>query len=213
MMRRILFMALLALKLLPAAGQNEWELKADKDGIKVYTGNIADSKIKAIKVECNYNATPAQLVAIVMDVNTATDWVSHVKSAVLLKQVSASELYYYSEIAMPWPVANRDYVAHLIVSQDPNSKIVTIDGPAVSGWVPEKKGIVRIDRSIGKWIITPTGPNQVNVVYTIHVDPGGSLPAWLVNMFGTEAPVQIFKALRTQLQKPEYKNSYLAFLQ
>src|ERR1700760_4400958 len=144
MMRRILFMALLVLKLLPAAGQNEWELKTEKDGIKVYTGNIADSKINAIKVECTYNAPPAQLVAIVMDVNTATDWVSHVKSAVLLKQVSASELYYYSEIAMPWPVANRDYVAPLIVSQDPNSKVVTIDAPAVSGWVPEKKGIVRI---------------------------------------------------------------------
>ncbi|HVS94344.1 MAG TPA: START domain-containing protein [Mucilaginibacter sp.] len=201
------------LRVLPAAAQGEWELKMENDGIKVYTGTMPDSKIKAIKVECTYNATPAQLVATIMDVSTAPDWVYHVKSAVLLKQVSPAELYYYSEVNLPWPAANRDYVAHLIVSQDPNTRVVTIDGPAVPGWVPVKKGVVRIDHSIGKWTIIPTGPNQVRVVYTIHLDPGGSLPAWLVNMFATDAPVQIFKSLRTQLQKPEYRNTYIAFLQ
>jgi uncharacterized membrane protein len=193
-----------------ASAQNDWKLNTVKDGIKVYTGSVADSKIKAIKVECEINASASQLVAVIMDINTAPEWVYHVKSAKMVKQVSPTDIYYYSEVNLPWPAANRDFVAHLTVSQNPDTRVVTIDGPAVPGFVPAKKGIVRIDNSVGKWVITPTGPNKVYVEYSIHVDPGGSLPSWLVNMFATEAPLQIFKSLRLQLQKSSYKNSDLA---
>ena len=213
-MNKVFFiLILLVLKMGSASAQNNWKLSTEKDGIKIYTSMVPDSKIKAIKVECNLNATPSQVVALVMDVNTAPDWVYHVKSAKLVKQVSASELYYYSEVSLPWPAANRDFVAHLTVSQDPDTKVVTIDGPAVPGFVPIKKGIVRIGNSIGKWIITPLGPDQVNVEYSIHVDPGGALPSWLVNMFATEAPVKIFQSLRMQLQKSAYKNIAFAFVE
>jgi ribosome-associated toxin RatA of RatAB toxin-antitoxin module len=203
---------LLVLKMNPVSAQNNWKLSTDKEGIKIYTSTVTDSKIKAIKVECDLNATPSQLVALVMDVNTAPDWVYHIKSAKLVKQISPAELYYYSEVSLPWPAKNRDFVAHLTVSQNPDTKIVTIDGPAVPGFVPIKRGIVRIDNSIGKWIITPLGPDQLHVEYSIHVDPGGALPAWLVNIFATDAPLQIFRTLKTQLQKPAYKNTTLAFV-
>jgi hypothetical protein len=203
----------LILNIVSASAQSDWKLSTDKEGIKVYTSIVPDSKIKAVKVECDLNATPSQLVAVVMDINTAPDWVYHVKSAKLLKQVSPSELYYYSEVSLPWPAANRDFVAHLTVSKDPSTKIITIDGPAVPGYVPVKKGIVRIANSSGKWVITPIGANQVHVQYSIHVDPGGSLPAWLVNIFATDAPLKIFENLRVQLQKPAYKSASLAYLE
>lgn len=205
-----LFMMLAAAS---ASAQNDWKLSADKEGIKVYTSVVPDSKIKAVKVECDLNTTPSQLVAVIMDINTAPDWVYHVKSAKLVKQVSPSELYYYSEVSLPWPAANRDFVAHLTVSRDPATKMVTIDGPAVPGYVPLKKGIVRIDNSFGKWVVTPQGANQVHVQYSIHVDPGGSLPAWLVNIFATDAPLKIFENLKVQLLKPAYKNTTFAFVE
>ena len=204
---------LLVLKLSPASAQTDWKLVTDKEGIKVYTSIEPGSKIKAIKVECDLDATPSQLVALIMDVKTATDWVYHTKSAVVVKQASPSELYYYSEINLPWPAANRDFVAHLIVSQNPDTKVVTIQGPAVPGLVPAKTGVVRIDHSDGKWVITPTGADEVKVVYTIHVDPGGDLPSWLVNMFATEGPVHIFRNLKAELQKTAYKNSDLVAAQ
>ena len=205
-----LFMMLAAVS---ASAQNDWKLSVDKEGVKIYTSIVPESKIKAIKVECDLNTTSAQLVAVVMDINSATDWVYHVKSAKLIKQVSPSELYYYSEVSLPWPAANRDFVAHLTVSKDAATKVITIDGPAVPGYVPVKKGIVRIDNSFGKWVITPLGANQVHVQYSIHVDPGGSLPAWLVNIFATDAPLKIFENLKVQLQKPAYKNTTLAFIE
>jgi len=194
------------------SAQTDWNLRADEDGIKVYTSLVPGSKIKGIKVETRFDASAPQLVALLMDIKTSTDWVYHLKSAVLLKQVSASELYYYSEVSLPWPAANRDFVAHLTVTQDPETKVVTIDGPAVPGFVPEKKGIVRVNESVGKWLITPVGNDKVSVIYTLHMDPGGGLPSWLVNMFAADAPMKVFKSMRKQLEKPVYKNSELAFL-
>jgi len=212
-MYKVFFVTLLlVLKLNPIFAQGGWELHTDKDGIKIYTSAVPDSKVKAIKVDAEFNATASQLVALIMDVNSSADWVYHTKSAAVIKQVSPSELYYYSEVNLPWPAANRDFVAHLIVSQNPDTKVITIDGPAVSGFVPLKKGIVRIEHSVGKWTITPVGTDKIKVEYNIHVDPGGSLPSWLVNMFATEGPVKIFKGIKSQLQKPFYRNTELAFV-
>ena len=136
----------------------------------------------------------------------------HTKSCTLLKQVSPSELYYYSEISIPWPAQNRDFVAHLIVKQDPQTRVVDVDGPAVPDFVPLKTGIVRIDHSIGKWVLTPATDNHVKVIYTLQVDPGGAIPAWLVNMFAAEGPIQSFKGLKLQLQKPAYQHVALSFI-
>jgi len=193
-------------------GQSDWKLSTEKDGVKIFTLKVPDSKFKAIKVECEIDATQSQLVALLMDVNTSAEWVYHTKSCEIIKQVSPSEIYYYSEVNLPWPASNRDFVAHLTVSQNPETKVVEIDGPAVNGMVPEKKGIVRINNSTGKWTITPDGLDKVKVEYTLHVEPGGNIPAWMANMFATEGPLQIFKKMKVQVQKPAYKNADLPFI-
>jgi len=211
-MRKIIYAILLLTLLQKANAQQNWQLSTETSGIKVFSSTVADSKVKALKVECEFNATLSQLVTALLDVKTCTEWVYHTKSCVLLKQVSPSELYYYSEISIPWPAENRDFVAHLTVKQDPETKVVYVDGPAVPGFVPPKKGIVRIDHSIGKWILTPTANTHVKVVYTLQVDPGGAIPAWLVNMFAAEGPIQSFKGLKLQLQKPAYQHVVLPFI-
>src|SRR5438067_13427002 len=98
-MKKIFLVSLLlAVKLLPVFAQGDWKLRTEKQGIKVYTSPVADSKIKAVKVECEFNATVSQLVVVIMDIKTSTDWAYGVKSCMLLKQVSQDELYYYTEI-------------------------------------------------------------------------------------------------------------------
>ena len=135
-MLRILASIFILIQTTVAYAQTDWKLKNEKDGIKVYVGSVSDSKFKAIKVECELNTTLSQLVKALLDVKTCPEWVDHTKSCTLIKQVSPSELYYYSEINIPWPAENRDFVAHLTVHQNPETKVVTVDGPAVSGFVP-----------------------------------------------------------------------------
>jgi hypothetical protein len=203
-MYKKLILLLLLVKATTASAQYNWLLKNNKDGIKVYTSAIPNSKFKAIKVDADLKATPSQLVKVLLDVKACTEWVYHTKLCVLVKQVSPAELYYYSEVSIPWPVTNRDFVAHLTAKQDAETGVVTVDGPVVSGMVPEKDGIVRVTTSKGLWLITPKGKGEINVVYTLQLDPGGNIPAWLINLFATEGPTNSFNALKEQIKKPQY---------
>src|ERR1700754_4209180 len=150
MYKKITLSFLFLLTLIIAKADEPWALSTNKEGIKVYTRHVPDSKIKAIKVECILNATPAQLVAVLLDIKGSMDWVYHTKSVNVIKQVSPSELYYYSEVTIPWPVHNRDFIAHIKVTQDPVTKVITVDAPCISDMVPVKDGIVRIENSVGK---------------------------------------------------------------
>jgi hypothetical protein len=78
--------------------------------------------------------------------------------------------------------------------------------------VPVKPNVVRVADSKGKWVITPLSDGKVKIVYTLHADPGGSVPAWLSNMFATQGPAESFKKLKIQLQKPAYKNIKLDYI-
>jgi hypothetical protein len=211
-MKYLLTTSLALLFSLISFGQDTWTLKTNKDGIAIYTKTIENSNYKGIRVKCSLPATLSQFVAVIMDVNTATEWLYSTKSSTLLKQISPAEVYYYSEVGLPWPLSNRDFVCHLTARQDPRTKVVTIDGPVVPDYVPQKEGIVRVTHSSGKWIITPAENNTVNIEYTLEADPGGSIPAWLVNLFVTKGPMESFKKLKDQINKPQYTKAQYAFI-
>ncbi|MGZ3763118.1 MAG: START domain-containing protein [Mucilaginibacter sp.] len=192
---------------------DSWELRENNNGVKIFTRDVENSKIKAIKVECQLDGTLSEVVAVLMDVRNSEQWLYHTASNYIVKQVSPAELYYYSVVEMPWPVSNRDFIAHLKVSQDAITKVVTIDAPCVVDMVPAKPKIVRIANSKGKWVLSPINSNHVKVVYTLHADPGGSIPAWLTNLFVTQGPSQSFQKLKVHLQNPAYKNVKLDYIE
>jgi len=207
-----MYKLILFLLLLFPLQQTNWELKTEKDGIRLYTANAtADSKVKPIKVECTLNATSAQLLAVLMDIKNYPDWAYHTKNARIVRQAGPADLYYYSEVNVPWPGKNRDFVSHVTVTQNPETKVITMEAPNVTGMVPEKDGVYRTTESKGKWIITPEGRDKVSVIYYLQVDAGGAAPAWMVNLFITDGPMETFKKLRGQVQKYEYKNAVLPF--
>lgn len=195
------------------AAENNWKYLTEKNGIKVYSKSVPESKVKALKVECTLNTTLSALVTLLMDAPAAVEWVSHTKSCKLLKQVSSSELYYYSEVGLPWPLQNRDFVAHVKVTQDKATKRVIMDAPAIPGFVAVKDGVVRISHSKGYWILTPLDKQHVKVEYTLQVDPGGIIPAWAVNALSSQGPIESFLGMRQLLLRPKYREATLDFIE
>ncbi|NIJ54771.1 START domain-containing protein [Dyadobacter arcticus] len=196
----------------PVAGQKvlqqeNWKYVAGKENIKVYNRPVSNSKIKALKAEMILDASALEVVELIMDVAAAKRWVCHTKSCELIRKVSENELYYYTEVSLPWPLDNRDFVAHIKVSEDPVTKIVTVDAPAVPGWVAKKKGIVRVDHSIGLWKIQPISAKKAKVEYVLQVDPGGAIPAHVVNMFASQGPIETFINMKKELNLRSLKRA------
>lgn len=207
----IFLLIVLAFPFLVLPAQENWKLKIDKEGIQIYSNQFGDSKIHALKVICIAQATLSQMTAVLLNINEQDEWFYHTSSTIL-KQVSPTELYYYAELNFPFPFSNRDFVEHIVLSQNPVTKNVTMEVENLPGYIPLKKGIVRIIQSNCKWVIKPVSRNLILVEFALFADPGGSIPAWLVNLMSSYGPFETFKKLKTELKKPEYAQVTFPFI-
>jgi hypothetical protein len=192
--------------------QEDWKLRDEKEGIKIYMRSVAGSDIKALKVSFSIQATMSQMAAVILDVATTDQWVYSTRSCTLLKQISPQEVVYHSEINVPWPASNRDFIARIRVTQDPVTRIMTVESFNEPSYVPEKDGVVRVPHADGKWTIKPAAPSQLHVEYMLHIDPGGAIPAWLINLFATKGPFESFRNMREHIRKPAYQRVHIPFV-
>jgi hypothetical protein len=160
--------------------QSEWKLERNKEGIEVYSHSYPESRIKAVKVLCRVESTLSQLAAVLLDIKNQDEWFYHTKSSIL-KIVSPTELYYYSELSFPFPMSNRDFIEQISLSQNTTTLIVTMTVKNLPDFIPIKKGIVRVLHSQCKWVVTPLAKKSLLVEFTLFADPGGTIPVWLVN--------------------------------
>ncbi len=195
-----------------ATCQEDWNLKKDKNGIQVFTRKSKLFKFDEIKVEATLNGNLSQLAAVLLDVNDHPTWVYKTIEAKLLKTVSPSEIYYYTQVECPWPFENRDLAVHMTISQNPATKLLTMEMKHAADAVPEKKGLVRVKYSTVTWLVTPINNKQIKIDYQIEVNPSGSLPAWLLNMFISKGPYQSFMNLRERILLPQYAQAKFGFI-
>ena len=210
-MNRGLITFLLCLIGTTVVAQSDWHLKKDEEGIKVYTAETPNSNFKSIKVDCIINATVPQIIACLSDMSIQTEWVYNSKSAKLIKQIKENEFAFYSEVSVPWPGTNRDYIAHIVINQV-SPTVTTIDSHSDPTLVPEKDGLVRIKKSTAHWELTTINKGSVRIVYTLAFDPAGAAPAWLINLFVTKGPLETFKKLKEEVKKPAYQNAHFDYI-
>ncbi len=208
-MGKSVIILLLSLISVGACAQQNWQLRKDDDGIKIYTANTPNSNFKSVKVELIINAKPSQLVAFLMDIPRQHDWIYNNKVAYIVRKISDNEFITYSEYNVAWPCSNRDYVARVVFRQQAPGQVV-IDSHSEPDLLPAKEGKIRVKKSEAHWDITTLPNGQLKVVYTVHCDPAGAVPAWLMNIFLTKAPHQTFKKLKEEV--PKYQAPALSFI-
>lgn len=198
---KLLFPFFCSLFAFTAFSQYNWKLTKDKDGIRVYQSEVKGSNYKSIKVECTLEGTYDKLMAILNDVNLHKNWVYNNKTSALLKRISPTEFYYYSETSLPWPMTNRDAVVHLRMTKDSLNRFVKVVAIAEPTYIPQKSGKVRVPQSNVQWYVTMPSTKTIHIIYTFEADPGGSVPPWLVNSFADKGPYESFKKLGQLLKK------------
>jgi hypothetical protein len=191
--RILLFIS--AFNFFTAYPQNNWELAKEKDGIKVFTRKETNSKFKSIRVEANIAGTMDKLLKVLMDASSNKDWVYNTNESYLIKKISPFEVISYTETTLPWPASNRDVPLHMTISHNPKLNTLKVVAKGIPNAIPPKKGIVRIPYFNSWWDVKYDGKNRLNIVYFLEMDPGGTVPAWLVNMFVAKGPYETFTGL------------------
>jgi hypothetical protein len=198
--QRIIWITIIAFFLtLTAVAQEDWNLVKEEAGIKVYTKTESGSKYKAFKAEMQVSCKIENILDVLKKTDSINNWVVNCKGVKLLKSAD-HEQYYYIETSLPLPFENRDMVYHFeYIEINIGQERVNVTG--IPDYIPPRKGIVRMAKTNGYWLLTSVDTNKTEVIYQMHVEPGGLIPAWLANPFIKNVPFSTFRELREIVQK------------
>jgi hypothetical protein len=179
---------------------SDWELEKDKNGIKVYTRKTEGNDIKEFKAFATINAPRLKIAHVLTRASDYMNWMPDVSESRVLKEVSKSKRVVYYIIDLPWPTDDRDVVLDLWVESNKEEKSTTIHMRQNLTTKKEVDGIVRMKKTTGFWKLTSLSENKTKVHYQFIGDPGGSVPAWLVNLLIVDGPFDSIEALREKVE-------------
>ena len=191
-------LSILVLCLSHAFGQGKWELKKDQDGIQIFTRKAAKGNIKELRVLCELDATKAQLINTLQNINDYNSWVYSNKKSTILKTISPQNIIYYTQSHLPWPIRDRDLIVELNIT--PTPEVLNVQAKSIPDYMPKDVNYIRVPYSMAVWKVTQAPDNKLKVDYTFSIDPGGSIPSWLVNATLTIGPYNSFVKLRQMLK-------------
>jgi hypothetical protein len=180
-----------------AQTENPCTLKIEEDGVRAYTCENEDSKFRMVKLLFEADTTPEKLAEMLRDIAGYNNWQYKTINAGILQNISDTELIYYAEFVSPWPFDNRDVIVHMRIERDSSGMKITYKG--MPDFIPEKKGITRVASSASSLDVVTTGTGRISVEFRSNVDPGGNLPAFLMNQFAVDGPFESFSELRRRL--------------
>lgn len=213
-MKKILLFSLMFLFVSSVAySQGPWEFIEETEGVKVYYREAAKSPIKELKLELTVNAKLSTIMAVLNDVKAYENWVFKCQEARVVKQISDTEMYYYNEMDFPWPLSNRDLIAHSTIHQDPITRKITTSSRSAHYMEPNREGVIRMTTIDVNWSITPLSNGKSHIIYTLKSDPGGSIPTWAVNFALDNGPVRSMRKFMDMLKMDKYRNQQIAYIQ
>lgn len=211
MLLRLLAAFLIVISGYAFAGDDGWVLARDRDGIKVWTRDIPDYPIRGFKAVMTVNSSLRGLVNLILDTDNASRWVYRTNRIQLLKRdTEAATFIIRVETDFPWPLSDRDVVLDGKIVQDTKTGAVTIQSHSVdSVEYPKRPDFVRMPDMQGTWIFRPLGKDLVEVTMLGRADPGGNIPAGIVNLIIQETPYRTMQRMREVLTEPKYQNTPL----
>jgi hypothetical protein len=178
-----------------AAEEEKWHLAYETDGIDVYKRIAGGSKF--------LRGTMSEYVSVILDTDEHPDWAPRCLETRNIEKINDKELIIYAVYAGVWPTADRDYAARMSIASESNTPTVRVDIERVelSGTLPVATDRVHIPPLKSCWVFEQINQDFTRVELCAHVDPGGWIPAYLVNWGYRKIPYQFLKNLESQVAK------------
>lgn len=186
-----------------------WETRLDEDGILIQSRLTPGAKYEEFRAEVEIDATVAQAIALLKDTSACTQWLFRCKESRIIRETSTTERIFYQVTSLPFPAKSRDSIFHAAITFEGQAS-VRVTMTSMPDEIPQTKH-VRVREAFGAYILEPTGDNRLRVTWQQYVDPGGALPAWLVNSLLTDLPFKSLQAFRELVQQPPYLDAKLVY--
>jgi hypothetical protein len=176
------------------------DLRKDSDGVRVYVCKSGNEKFRTLRAEFILETTSIEeYLEFLFDVEHYPAWQYNMASAELLERISDNEMIYRSEIDAPWPLEDRELFVNFKINRDAGPGQIKIAIRNILSDRPVPAGLVRVPFFSATYVLTTINKTSLHVIYNLKIDPGGSLPPWLVNMAMAEGPYVSFRNLKKRI--------------
>ncbi len=190
---KLLISMMLILTISLSANEDQWNQVRDRNNIQIYNRSIEGINFKEFMGEAKIEAPLEDIMRIFDDVELGTYWIENVDQMKKIEEVDENISYTYTYSKAPWPVKDRDAVVYNEKITDGNT--VTIIQQARPDKLGGVEGAVRVPFIESSWVFTQE-EDRVHVRYQVLTDPGGRLPAWLINKVSVSQPYETLLGLK-----------------
>jgi hypothetical protein len=184
--------------LVPVSGQ-EWKLRKEVDGIKVWTAPRPATKFHQFKATAAVAADMEHLIAVFKDIENTPLWYDRITENKILESPSENEAIYTVVMDMPWPIKDRIAVVKAHIEYEDQQKKVIIYAEHHPYQI-DRSGYVYVDDIRSSWILQDLGDGLISIQHEGYMDPSGSIPAWLARSSIEDGPINTIKNLRNYLR-------------
>lgn len=194
----------LAFLLVATPDLTDWELVKKDEDMEVYLRKPEGQKYEDVRIITVADASVKEILAALEDIPYYSEWGYATKTSEFVRKISKSEFDYYIGISMPFPVKDRDVIIHYKREKDPHTGYTNIQLSSNPDLRKERDGHIRVRQFECSYILKPLKNGSVEIEYTVSADPGGNLPAWVVNLFTTKGPIHTMRGLLELLESGRY---------
>ena len=187
------------------SAQEEWKLKEEKEGIRIYSRANEFSDFDEFKAITESEHSIHAFIAVLKDIPAIPEWMYSVTSSRFLEAQGDTLQIYYTEAKAPFPLKNRDGIYLNRFRWDRDEQALIVDIEILPAYIEEEDNLVRISRGRGSWKVKEVRKGTVEITFQMQVDPGGSIPSWLANMFVVDTPFHTLTELKRMMALEKYQ--------
>ena len=178
----------------------DWNFIKERDGIKIYTRTEESTALKSFKGEADLKTDMEKISKVIEKIESYELWNDDISEIKVLGYEKDKYIRYYLVYKVQWPFTSRDLCVEALITIDPLTGKRSVRATPLPGVVPEKPDKVRITNYLQEWTMEPSGNGMVHLTLEGSVDPGGSIPTWLINLVISDTPLKIMRQVREHVE-------------
>ena len=196
----------------PPASAADWELVSRTDALEIESRSQPGSAVRTLRARGLIDAPPRVVRAVIADVDRYAEFMPYVKESRTLA-VEGDVSIVYQRLSFGFlGVSDRDYVLRIVetaVDESGAQAYTRWWNVGDSAQSPPQSSVVRVSINRGYWRLGPDerDPGRTRAVYCLFTDPGGQLPAWIVNQANTIAIPKLFAAVTAATAERRYADA------
>jgi hypothetical protein len=179
--------------------------------VRLTTTSVDGSPIKQVMAESVVDVPAGALLAVLSDAEHYASFIPYVVESTILARDGESVVNYQRLDFRILGVDPRHYVIRMRTASGtgPGGRAVYQIRWALvpEAKLPEAPAAVALTVDNGFWHLEDLGgePARTRVVYCVFTDPGGKLPAWVINQANAQAVPRLFDAVQKAARAERYR--------